>query len=60
MNGKVVINCIFREPQRPYEVLQICQAAYDKALRVIQDMVTRGIFVQNLGGGRSTSYRLTD
>jgi len=30
----------------------------DTALRDIQDLKERGIFVQNPGGGRSTSYRL--
>ena len=30
------------------------------ALRDIQDLKTRGVFIQNPGGGRSTSYRLPD
>ena len=32
----------------------------DTALRDIQDLKTRGIFIQNPGGGRSTSYQLLD
>ena len=32
----------------------------DTALRDIQILKARGIFIQNPGGGRSTSYRLTD
>ena len=39
-----------------YATLAKCSP--DTALRDIQQMVERGIFVQNLGGGRSTSYRL--
>ena len=32
----------------------------DTALRDIQILKERGIFIQNPGGGRSTSYRLPD
>jgi len=32
----------------------------DTALRDIQELKVRGIFIQNPGGGRSTSYRLPD
>ncbi|MDO8825960.1 hypothetical protein [Methylophaga sp.] len=39
---------------------KLAKCSNDTALRDIQDLVTRGIFVQNAGGGRSTSYRLTD
>lgn len=39
---------------------KLVKCSTDNALRDIQDLVTRGVFVQNLGGGRSTSYRLTD
>lgn len=41
-----------------YAKLAKCSA--DTALRDIQDLKFRGIFVQNPGGGRSTSYRLPD
>ncbi len=39
---------------------KLAKCSTDKALRDIQDLVTRGIFIQNLGGGRNTSYRLTE
>lgn len=39
-----------------YATLAKCSP--DTALRDIQQLVERGIFVQNPGGGRSTSYRL--
>ena len=37
---------------------KITHCSHDTALRDIQDLVTRGILVQNPGGGRSTSYSL--
>lgn len=39
---------------------KMVKTSNDTALRDIQDLVQRGIFVQNPGGGRSTSYRLLD
>jgi phage terminase Nu1 subunit (DNA packaging protein) len=33
---------------------------FDTALRDIQELVDRGVLVQNPGGGRSTSYRLAE
>lgn len=39
---------------------KLAKCSTDTALRDIQDLVTRGIFVLNSGGGRSTSYRLND
>jgi Fic family protein len=39
---------------------KLAKCSNDTALRDIQDLVTKGIFVLNSGGGRSTSYRLTD
>lgn len=39
---------------------KLAKCSNDTALRDIQDLVTRGILVQNSSGGRSTSYRLTD
>lgn len=39
---------------------RIAKCSNDTALRDIQDLKERGIFIQNTGGGRSTSYRLTD
>jgi len=39
---------------------KLAKCSNDTALRDIQELKERGIFMQNLGGGRSTSYRLTD
>ena len=39
---------------------KLAQCSKDTALRDIQDFKERGIFIQNRGGGRSTSYRLPD
>lgn len=38
----------------------LAKCSNDTALRDIQDLKERGVFLQNLGGGRSTSYRLTE
>lgn len=37
---------------------KLCNCSNDTALRDIQDLKERGIFIQNSGAGRSTSYRL--
>lgn len=39
---------------------KLAKCSNDTALRDIQELKTRGIFIQNPGGGRSTSYRLPD
>ena len=39
---------------------RLAKCSTDTALRDIQDLRARGIFIQNPGGGRSTSYRLPD
>ncbi len=39
---------------------KLAKCSTDTALRDIQDLKTRGIFILNTGGGRSTSYRLPD
>ncbi|MGY0398725.1 MAG: Fic family protein [Ostreibacterium sp.] len=39
---------------------KLAKCSNDTALRDIQEMKERGIFIQNPGGGRSTSYRLPD
>jgi Fic family protein len=39
---------------------KLAKCSNDTALRDIQDLKERDIFIQNLGGGRSTSYRLPD
>jgi Fic family protein len=37
---------------------KLAKCSNDTALRDIQDLTGRGIFIQNAGGGRSTSYKL--
>lgn len=39
---------------------KMTKCSNDTALRDIQELKTRGIFIQNEGGGRSTSYRLPE
>ncbi|WP_419903473.1 Fic family protein [Kiloniella sp.] len=39
---------------------KLAKCSNDTALRDIQELKERGIFIQNPGGGRSTSYRLQD
>ena len=39
---------------------KLVKSSNDTALRDIQDLKQRGIFIQNPGGGRSTSYKLPD
>ncbi len=39
---------------------KMAKCSNDTALRDIQDLVSRGVFLQNEGGGRNTSYRLPD
>jgi len=39
---------------------KLAKCSNDTALRDIQELKERGIFIQNAGGGRSTSYRLPD
>ncbi len=39
---------------------KLSKCSNDTALRDIQELKERGIFIQNPGGGRSTSYRLPD
>lgn len=39
---------------------KLAKCSNDTALRDIQDLKNRGIFIQNLSGGRSTSYKLPD
>ena len=39
---------------------RMAKCSHDTALRDIQGLKERHIFIQNPGGGRSTSYRLPD
>ena len=38
---------------------KIVKCSNDTALRDIQELKNRGIFIQNSGGGRSTSYHIS-
>ncbi len=39
---------------------KLAECSNDTALRDIQELKERGVFIQNPGGGRNTSYRLPD
>ena len=39
---------------------KLAKCSTDTALRDIQELLARGVLIQNPGGGRSTSYRLAD
>jgi Fic family protein len=39
---------------------KLAKCSTDTALRDIKDLVERGVFIQDEGGGRSTSYRLIE
>ena len=59
---RIVINRMLEDHFEGYmntsKYARIAKCSTDTALRDIQDLKTRRIFIQNLGGGRSTSYRL--
>lgn len=61
---RVIINRMLEDDFQGYmntsKYAKLAKCSNDTALRDIQDLKERGIFVQNPGGGRSTSYRLTD
>ncbi len=48
----------FKGPINTSKYAKLARCSNDTALRDIQDLKERGIFIQNPGGGRSTSYRL--
>jgi Fic family protein len=48
----------FKGAMNTSKYAKLAQCSSDTALRDIQDLVARGIFRQNEGGGRSTSYAL--
>lgn len=50
----------FRGHMNTSKYAKLAKCSPDTALRDIQDLKSRGIFIQNPGGGRSTSYRLPD
>lgn len=57
-----IIHCILEEDVEGHmntsKYVKLTKCSNDKTLRDIQDLGTRGIFVINAGGGRSTRYRL--
>ncbi len=59
---RLVINRMLEDDFEGYintsKYAKLAKCSNDTALRDIQDMKERGIFIQNPGGGRSTSYRL--
>lgn len=61
---KIIINRMLEDDFEGYmntsKYAKLINCSLDTALRDIQDLKERGIFVQNSGGGRSTSYRLPD
>ena len=48
----------FKGHMNTSQYAKLAKCSHDTALRNIQDLKSRGIFMQNAGGGRSTSYRL--
>ena len=50
----------FREHMNTSKYAKLAKCSSDTALRDIQNLKSRGILIQNPGGGRSTSYRLPD
>lgn len=60
---RFVINRMLEESFKGFmntsKYAKMAKCSNDTALRDIQDLKARSIFLQNTGGGRSTSYRLT-
>lgn len=61
---RLIINRMFAEEFEGFmntsKYAKIAKCSNDTALRDIQELKARGVFIQNAAGGRSTSYRLTD
>lgn len=61
---RLIINCMlednFEGHMNTSKYAKLAKCSNDTALRDIQDLKQRGVFIQNVGGGRSTSYRLVD
>ncbi|MBC6445249.1 MAG: Fic family protein [Alphaproteobacteria bacterium GM202ARS2] len=59
---RLIINRMLDDSFKGYmntsKYAQLAKCSTDTALRDIQALKGRGIFIQNAGGGRSTSYRL--
>ena len=60
---RLVINRMLEEGFKGFmntsKYAKMAKCSNDTALRDIQDLKARRVFLQNAGGGRSTSYRLT-
>jgi Fic family protein len=61
---RIIINRMlesdFKGHMNTSKYAKLTKCSTDTALRDIQELKKRGIFIQNSGAGRSTSYRLTD
>lgn len=61
---RLIINCMLEDDFEGFintsKYAKLAKCSNDTALRDIQELKERGIFIQNPGGGRSTSYRLPD
>ncbi len=61
---RMIINIMlgdgFKGNMNTSKYAKIAKCSNDTALRDIQELKERGIFIQNQGGGRSTSYRLAN
>ena len=61
---RLIINRMLEEDFQGYmntaKYAKLAKCSNDTALRDIQDLKARAIFIQNAGNGRSTSYRLPD
>ena len=59
---RLIVNCMlednFKGHMNTSKYSKLAKCSPDTALRDIQELKARGIFIQNSGGGRSTSYRL--
>ena len=60
----LIINCMLEDEFQGHistkRYAKIAKCSKDTALRDIQELTSRGILLQNPGGGRNTSYRLVD
>jgi len=61
---RLIINRMLEDGFKGYmntsKYAKMAKCSNDTALRDIQELKSRGVFIQNPGGGRSTSYRLPD
>ncbi len=61
---RLIINLMLEDNFEGYmntsKYAKLAKCSSDTALRDIQDLKRREIFIQNPGSGRSTSYRLLD